>query len=233
MCVRGIDQDAASPINAQESIGYSDPVRGKNDDVALGCLLLRAGAGAWTEISDKISQCLRTSGIGYNDGVTSVDQVTTESTRYFTSTYKSYFHDESPFSVGIANEFAFQLIAAISRASPDSGVRPEMDVQDGLAGLRIFRSAPPARDSSHSSSLVDNASRRGHPLHDGVEGDASGRSLQAPFVGFSDNPHGRHRSFIFRTYPMGDRPGAVLLNCRVHGYFSRAARLQRVAHCIY
>jgi hypothetical protein len=88
---------------------------GKNNDVALGCLMLRPGDGAWTEISDKISQCLRTSGIGYNDGVTSVDQVTAESTRYFTSTYKPYFHHESPFSVGIANEFAFQMIAEISR----------------------------------------------------------------------------------------------------------------------
>src|SRR5580704_1043224 len=125
MRVRRIDQDAASPINTLESVSYSDPMRGKKDDVALGCLLLRAGDGAWTETSDKISQCLRTSGIGYNDGVTSVDQVTTESPRYFTSTYKPHFHDESPFSVGIANEFAFQLIATISRVSPDSGDRPE------------------------------------------------------------------------------------------------------------
>src|ERR1700728_3277701 len=78
-----------------------------------------------------------------------------------------------------------------------------MDVQDGFARLRIFRSAPPARDASHGSSLVGNASRRGHPPHDGVEGDASGRSLQAPFVGFNDNPHGGHCSFIFRTDPMG------------------------------
>jgi hypothetical protein len=96
MCVRGIDQDAASPINALESVSYSAPMYGENDDVALGYLLLRAGDSAWTEISEKISQCPRTSGIGYNDGVTSIDQVTTESTRYFTSTYKPYFHDESP-----------------------------------------------------------------------------------------------------------------------------------------
>src|SRR5580698_7133825 len=97
MCVRSIDQDAASPINTLESVSYSDPMCGKNDDIALGCLLLRAGDGARTKIIDKISQCLRTSGIGYNNGVTSVDQVTTESTCYFTSTYKPYFHDESPF----------------------------------------------------------------------------------------------------------------------------------------
>src|ERR1700734_4080316 len=96
MCVRSIDQDAASPVNALESVSSSAPMYGENNYIALCCLLLRAGDSAWTEISDKISQCLRTSGIGYNDGVTSVDQVTTESTRYFTSTYKPYFHDESP-----------------------------------------------------------------------------------------------------------------------------------------
>ena len=54
MCVRSIDQDAASPINALESVSYSAPMYGENDDVALGCLLLRAGDGASTEISDKI-----------------------------------------------------------------------------------------------------------------------------------------------------------------------------------
>src|SRR5580658_10793165 len=101
MCVRSIDQDAVSPINALECVDYSDPMRGKNDDVALGCLLLRAGDRAWTEISDKISQRLRTSGIGYDDGVTSVDQVTAESTCYFTSAYKPYFHDESPFRLDL------------------------------------------------------------------------------------------------------------------------------------
>jgi hypothetical protein len=63
MCVRRIDQDAASPINTLESVSYTDPMRGKNDDVAFGCLMLRPGDGAWTEISDKISECLRTSGV--------------------------------------------------------------------------------------------------------------------------------------------------------------------------
>src|SRR3984957_20626695 len=103
-----------------------------------------------------------------------------------------------------------------------------MDVQDGFAGLRIFRSAPPARDASNGSSFVGNASRRGYPLHDGVEGDASGRSLQAPFVGFNDSPHGGHRRFVFRTDSMGGRPGAVLLNGRVHGHFSCAVRFPRI-----
>ena len=93
MCVRRIDQDAASPINTLESVSYTDPMRGKNDDVALGSLLLRPGDGAWTEISDKISQCLRTSGIGYNYGVTSGYQMTAKRGRYVTGAYKSYFHD--------------------------------------------------------------------------------------------------------------------------------------------
>jgi hypothetical protein len=57
MCVRRIDQDAASPINALESISYTDPMRSKNDDVAFGCQLLRPRGGA--EISGKISQRLR------------------------------------------------------------------------------------------------------------------------------------------------------------------------------
>jgi hypothetical protein len=74
-----------------------------------------------------------------------------------------------------------------------------MDVQDGFAGLGIFRSAPPARDASHGLSFVGNANRRGYPLHDGVEGGASGRSLQAPFVGLNNDAHGSHRSFVFRT----------------------------------
>jgi hypothetical protein len=43
MCVRSIDQDAASPINTLESVSYSAPMNGENDGVALGCLLLRAG----------------------------------------------------------------------------------------------------------------------------------------------------------------------------------------------
>jgi hypothetical protein len=69
----------------------------KNNDVAFGCLLLRPGDGAWTEISDKISQCLRTSGIGYNYRMTSGYQMAAEGTRYGAGAYKTYFHDQSPF----------------------------------------------------------------------------------------------------------------------------------------
>jgi hypothetical protein len=61
MCVRRIDQDAASPINTLESVSYADPMCGKNDDIAFCCLLLRAGDGSWAEISDETSQCLRPS----------------------------------------------------------------------------------------------------------------------------------------------------------------------------
>src|SRR5580700_3954727 len=39
MCVRRIDQDASSPINTLESVSYTDPMRGKNNNVALGRLL--------------------------------------------------------------------------------------------------------------------------------------------------------------------------------------------------
>jgi hypothetical protein len=46
MCVRRIDQDAPSPINTLENVSYTDPMRGKNDDVAFGCLLLGPGDGA-------------------------------------------------------------------------------------------------------------------------------------------------------------------------------------------
>jgi hypothetical protein len=97
MCVRRIDQDAASPINTFESVSYTDPMCRKNDDVALGSLLFRSGDGAWPKISDKISQCFRTSGIGHNYGMTSGDQVTAECPRYVAGTYKSYFHDQPPF----------------------------------------------------------------------------------------------------------------------------------------
>jgi hypothetical protein len=61
MCIRRIDQDAASPINTLESVSYTDPMRSKNDDVAFGRLLLRPGDGAWTEISNKIGQRRRPS----------------------------------------------------------------------------------------------------------------------------------------------------------------------------
>ena len=91
MCVRRIDQDAASPINTLESVRYTDPMGSENDDVALGSLLFRPGDCARTEIGDKISQCLWTSRIGYNYGMTSGYQMAAERTRYVTGTYKPYF----------------------------------------------------------------------------------------------------------------------------------------------
>jgi hypothetical protein len=59
--VRRIDQDASSPIDIPESVSYTDPVRGKNDDIALGSFLLGPSDRVWTEISDKINQCLGSS----------------------------------------------------------------------------------------------------------------------------------------------------------------------------
>src|SRR5580692_7563801 len=61
MCIRRIDQDASSPINTLESVSYTDPMSGKNDDIALSSLLLRPSDRVWTGISDKINQCLRSS----------------------------------------------------------------------------------------------------------------------------------------------------------------------------
>ena len=55
---------------------------GENNGVALGRLLPGPRVGVLTEIGDKISQCLSASGIGYNDGATSVYQVTAERTRH-------------------------------------------------------------------------------------------------------------------------------------------------------
>ena len=54
----------------------------ENNDVALGRLLPGSCEGAWTEIGDEISQCRRTSRIGYNYGVTGVYQVTAERACY-------------------------------------------------------------------------------------------------------------------------------------------------------
>src|ERR1700744_270571 len=52
MCVRRIDQDASSPIYSLKSVRHTDPMRGKNDDIAPGSLLLRPGDRVWTEMSD-------------------------------------------------------------------------------------------------------------------------------------------------------------------------------------
>jgi hypothetical protein len=97
MCVRRIDQDAASPINPLESVTHIYPMRGENDYVAGGSLLLRPSDRVWTKISDKISQCLRTSGIGYNHGMTSGYQMAAKRTCNGTGAYKPYSHDQSPF----------------------------------------------------------------------------------------------------------------------------------------
>jgi hypothetical protein len=64
----------------------------ENNDVALGRLLPAPCDGAWAQISDKISQGLRTSGIGDNDGMTSCDQMAAEGARYLSGTDKPYFH---------------------------------------------------------------------------------------------------------------------------------------------
>jgi hypothetical protein len=72
-------------------------MRGENNDVALGCLLLRPSDRVWAKIGDKLSQCLRTSGIGYNHCMTSGYQMAAKRTCNDTCAYKPYSHDQSPF----------------------------------------------------------------------------------------------------------------------------------------
>jgi hypothetical protein len=101
VCVRCIDQDTVLPVNTLEGISYLNPKRGKNDDIALGSLLFRSGNCALTEICDKISQRIRTSGIRYDYSVTSGWQMMAESSGYVAGAYKSYFHDPFPLFSGI------------------------------------------------------------------------------------------------------------------------------------
>ena len=104
MRVRRIDQNSATPIDTFQRFRHTSPNYGKNNEVALGCLLLGPCDGAWTEISDKIGQCRRTPGIGYNYGMTSGYQMAAECTRYLAGTYKTYFHNPPPFgcqSIGL------------------------------------------------------------------------------------------------------------------------------------
>src|SRR5580693_1111220 len=106
MRVRRVDQNAAAPVDTFQRFRHLYPMCSKNNDVTFGRLLFCAGDGAWTKAGDKISQCLRTSGIGYDDGVTSVDQVTTECACHVPGSNKSYFHDQSPISVRLARMHA-------------------------------------------------------------------------------------------------------------------------------
>jgi hypothetical protein len=92
MRVRRIDQDSATPIYIFQRFTNVHPMYSENDDVALGRLLFRPGNRAWTEIGDKLGQCLRAPGIGYNYGMTSDYQMAAECSRNAAGTYKSYFH---------------------------------------------------------------------------------------------------------------------------------------------
>jgi hypothetical protein len=94
--VSRIDQDPATPIDTLQRLVHVHPMYSENNHVALGRLLLGPRDGARTEISDKISQRLRTSGIRYNYGVTSVYQVTAECACYVPGAQKTYFHNPPP-----------------------------------------------------------------------------------------------------------------------------------------
>ena len=82
MRVSRIDQNSATPIDAFQRFAHFHPMYSENNHVALSRLLPGPRKGARTEISDEISQCLRTSGIGYNYGVARVYQVTAECACY-------------------------------------------------------------------------------------------------------------------------------------------------------
>src|SRR5580698_6238028 len=94
-----IDQNSATPIDTFERFTYVHPMYSENNDVAPGRLLPGPRDGARTEIGNKNSQRLRTSGIGYNYGMTSGYQVTTKRAGYGTGAYKPYFHRQSPISL--------------------------------------------------------------------------------------------------------------------------------------
>ena len=57
----------------------------RSTDLTIGSLLFRSGDCVGTEINDKNSQRLRISGIRYDYGATSSDEMTTKRTRYSSS----------------------------------------------------------------------------------------------------------------------------------------------------
>jgi hypothetical protein len=61
MRVCRVDQDAASLNDTFQRFRHVHPMCNENNDVALDRLLAGPRDGAWTKISDKMSQCLRTS----------------------------------------------------------------------------------------------------------------------------------------------------------------------------
>jgi hypothetical protein len=80
--VSRIDQDPATPIDTFQHFRHFHPMDSENNGVALGRLFHGPRDGARTEISDKISQCVWTSGIGHNYSMTSGYQVTADGTCY-------------------------------------------------------------------------------------------------------------------------------------------------------
>jgi hypothetical protein len=75
-------QNSAVPIDTLQRFTHIHPMHSENNDVALRRLLLRPGDCSRTKIGDKLGQCRRASGIGYNHGVTGVYQVTAERACY-------------------------------------------------------------------------------------------------------------------------------------------------------
>jgi hypothetical protein len=79
------------------SLGHVHPMRGEDNDIAFSRLRLRTSRCAWTEFGDQSSPGLRSSRIGYDNLMTSVDQVTSECPGHISSTDEAYSHDGCPF----------------------------------------------------------------------------------------------------------------------------------------
>jgi hypothetical protein len=68
MCVRPVDQNASSPNQSPLEHQRHLPNWSQEQRRRIQLPAARPGDGTWTEIGNKISQSLRTSGIGYNYG---------------------------------------------------------------------------------------------------------------------------------------------------------------------
>jgi hypothetical protein len=92
MRVSRIYQYSPTPINAFERLGHIHPLRGKNHNIALCCVLLGPREGARTKFRDEFAQRFRTSGVGYDDRATGIYQMAADCGRYISRPDKSYFH---------------------------------------------------------------------------------------------------------------------------------------------
>ena len=144
MRVRRVNQNSAAPIDSFQRCRYIHSMGSENNDVAFGRLLLRPGDGAWTEIGDKICQCLRTSGVGHNDVVPSVYQMTAECASDIPRSYKSYFHDSPPGSVGLAKKHELTFVVTAPKTNGRSRVSIHRSSALGVIPVRQTWATPPS-----------------------------------------------------------------------------------------